>query len=78
MTLRGERAPLARRCVEFLHRALLSVSARVVFHDHRRVLRYVGYTPHTFRKDCEAIYRMVMSNHARRPRTRGPAEKLAA
>ncbi|HEX5162449.1 MAG TPA: hypothetical protein VFV88_12070 [Steroidobacteraceae bacterium] len=78
MTLRGERAPLARRCVEFLHRALLSVSARVVFHDHRRVLRYVGYTPHTFRKDCEAIYRMVMSHHARRPRTRGPAEKLAA
>ena len=78
MTLRGERAPLARRCVEFLHRTLLSASARVVFHDHRRVLRYVGYTPRSFRKDCEAIYRMVMSNHARRPRSRGPAEKLAA
>jgi len=78
MTLRGQRAPPARRCVEFLHRTLLSVSARVVFHDHRRVLRHVGYTPASFRKDCVAIYRMVMSNHARRPRSRGPAEKLAA
>jgi len=78
MTLRGQRAPLARRCVEFLHQTLLSVSARVVFHDHRRVLRHVGYTPASFRKDCIAIYRMVMSNHARRPRSRGPAEKLAA
>ena len=78
MTLRGERRPLARRMVEFLHRTLLSVSARVVFHDHRRVLRHVGYTPRTFRRDCEAIYRMVMHNQARRPRTPDPAEKLAA
>jgi len=77
-TLRGERGPLSRRVVEVLHRTLLSVSARVVFHDHRRVLRYVGYTPRSFRRDCESIYRMVMHSQARRPRTRGPAEKLAA
>ena len=78
MTLRGARGPLARRLVEFLHRTLLSVSARVVFHDHRRVLRHVGYSPRTFRRDCEAIYRMVMHNRTWRPRTRDPAEKLAA
>ena len=78
MTLRGERAPLARRLVEFLHRTLLSMSARVVFHDHRRVLRHVGYTPGSFRRDCEAVYRMVMSNHARRPRSRDQAGRLAA
>ena len=78
MTLRGARRPLARRVVEVLHRALLSVSARVVFHDHRRVLRHVGYTPRRFRRDCEAIYRMVMHNRTWHPRTRDPAEKLAA
>ena len=77
-TLRGERGPLARRSVEFLHRALLSGSARVVFHDHRHVLRHVGYTPRSFGRDCKAIYRMVMHNRARRPRTPDPAEKLAA
>ena len=78
MTLRGERAPLARRVVEFLHRTLLSVSARVVFHDHRRVLRHVGYTPRRFRRDCEAIYRMVMHNRTWQPGMRDPAKKLAA
>ena len=78
MTLRGERGPLARRLVEWLHRTLLSVSARVVFHDHRRVLRHVGYSPRTFRRDCEAIYRMVMHSRTWRPKTRDPAEKLAA
>ena len=78
MTLRGARRPLARRVVEVLHRALLSVSARVVFHDHCRVLRHVGYTPCCFRRDCEAIYRMVMHNRTWHPRTRDPAEKLAA
>lgn len=70
MTLRGERGPLPRQIVEALHRTLLSVSARVVFHDHRRVLRHVGYTPRTFRRDCQAIYRMVMRNGAYRPRAR--------
>jgi hypothetical protein len=70
MTLRGERGPLARRTVELLHRTLLSVAARVVFHDHRGVLRYVGYTPRTFRRDCQAIYRMVMHPRQYRPRSR--------
>jgi len=70
MTLRGERGPLARRLVEALHRALLSISARVVFHDHKRVLRHVGYTPRSFREDCEAIYRMVMHSRAYKPRMR--------
>jgi hypothetical protein len=60
MTLRGERGPLTRRLVDGAHRLLLSVSALVVFHDHRRVLRHVGYTPRSFRRDCKAIYRMVM------------------
>ena len=78
MTLRGERRPLARRMVEILHRTLLSVSARVVFHDHVRVLRHVGYTPRSFRRDCQTIYRMVMHSRTWHPRTRDPAEKLAA
>jgi hypothetical protein len=78
MTLRGERPPLVRRLVEFLHRTLLSASARVVFHDHRRVLRHVGYTPGSFRRDCQAIYRMVMHSRMWQPRKRDPAGKLAA
>jgi hypothetical protein len=78
MTLRGERGPVRRRVVEYLHRTLLTVSARVVFRDHRRVLRHVGYTPESFRRDCEAIYRMVMNSQAGRPRARDAAKKLAA
>ncbi len=78
LTLRGARGPLARRSVEALHRILLSVSARVVFHDHRRVLRHVGYTPRGFRRDCQAIYRMVMRNGAHRPRARDSAGDLAS
>jgi hypothetical protein len=78
MTLRGRRAAFARRLVEFLHRALLSVSARVVFHDHRAVLRHVGYNPRTFRRDCEAIYRMVMRGGAYRPRQRDSAGNVAS
>ena len=70
MTLRGERGPLRRKLVERAHRLLLSVSARIVFHDHRRVLEHVGYDARTFRRDCEAIYRMVMRNGAYRPRER--------
>jgi hypothetical protein len=78
MTLRGERSPAKRRLVEALHRTLLSVSAIVVFRDHRRVLRHVGYTSKSFRRDCEAIYRMVMNSHAARPRARDTARKLVA
>jgi hypothetical protein len=78
MTLRGERGTVARRIVETLHRTLLSMSARVVFHDHRQVLRHVGYTPRSFRRDCEAIYRMVMRNGAYRPRTRDSQGTMAS
>ena len=78
MTLHGQRAAPMRRLVEFLHRTLLAVSAQVVFHDHRRVLRHVGYTPRSFRRDCQAIYRMVMHNRTWQPKRGDPAKKLAA
>jgi hypothetical protein len=78
MTLRGQRGPLARQLVEFLHRTLLSVAARVVFHDHRHVLRPVGYTPRSFRKDCEATYRMVMHGRVYRPRARDSADGVSS
>ena len=70
MTLRGERGPLLRRSVEFLHRTLLVVSARIVYFDHRRVLEHVGYDARTFGRDCQAIYRMVMRSGMHRPRAR--------
>lgn len=72
LTLRGERLLLVRRTVEALHRLLLMISARVVFHDHRCVLRHVGYTPRSFQRDCAAIYRMVMHLPAARARSRRP------
>lgn len=78
MTLRGERGPALRRIVEAAHRTLLTVSARIVFHDHRRVLRHVGYTPASFTRDCQAIYRMVMRNGVYRPRQRDSAGSAAA
>lgn len=70
LTLRGERGPLLRRAVEIAHRTLLVVSARIVFFDHRLVLEHVGYDARTFRRDCQAIYRMVMRNGVYRPRAR--------
>ncbi len=77
MTLRGRRSPLLRKIVEALHRTLLSASARVVFHDHRRVLKHLGYTPRRFQRDCETIYRMVMRNGAYRPRMRDSQGTIA-
>lgn len=73
LTLRGDRGRIPRRLVEFAHRTLLVVSSRIVFHDHRRVLKHVGYDANTFRKDCQAIYRMVMRIGAYRPRERDRA-----
>jgi hypothetical protein len=78
LTLRGERRPLLRRAVELMHRALLAVTAHIVFHDHRRVLLHVGYDAHTFRRDCLAIYRMVMRHGAYRPRQRDAADNPAS
>jgi hypothetical protein len=73
LTLRGERRPLLRRAVELMHRTLLAVTACIVYHDHRRVLRHVGYDMRTFRRDCLAIYRMVMRYGACRPQQRDAA-----
>jgi hypothetical protein len=78
MTLRGERSPLLRRLVELAHRTLLVVSARIVFFDHRRVLKHVGYDTRTFRRDCQAIYRMVMRNGMYRPRARDSQSTTAS
>jgi len=73
MTLRGHRGPLRRRLVERAHRMLLTTSALIVWCDHRRVLRHVGYTPRSFVRDCRAVFRMVMHNRAYRPRSRDTA-----
>ena len=72
-TLRGDRGPLRRQMIESLHRILLMISACIVFHDHRRVLKHVGYDLRGFVRDCRATYRMVMS-----PRRRAAAACVAA
>jgi hypothetical protein len=76
MTLRGERGPVARRLVHGAHRLLLSASALVVFFDHRRVLRHVGYGWRGFHADCRAVQRMVMRHGAYRPRQRDVSDAL--
>ena len=78
MTLRGYRGPMRRRLVEFLHRTLVTVSACVVFHDHRRVLGHAGYDLRGFVRDCRATYRMVMRVGIYRPRQRDSARTPAA
>jgi rubrerythrin len=78
MTLRGERGPLLRRLVERGHRVLLTCSALIVYFDHRRVLKHVGYDPNSFVRDCRAVYRMVMHNRSYRPRARDTAGNPAA
>ncbi len=78
MTLRGTRGPLPRRLVERAHRILLTVSALIVYYDHRRVLRHVGYQPRGFVRDCRAAYRMVMHSRGYRPRARDTAGNAAA
>ncbi|HEX6637832.1 MAG TPA: hypothetical protein VF033_09270 [Steroidobacteraceae bacterium] len=78
MTLRGDRGPWRRRFVERLHRVLLTISACVVFHDHRCVLAHVGYDLRSFVKDCRATYRMVMRVGVYRPRARDSARDTAA
>lgn len=73
MTLRGDRAPFPKRLIEFLHRTLLTVSACVVFHDHRKVLVHAGYNLGSFVRDCRATHRMVMRAGVYRPRLRDSA-----
>jgi hypothetical protein len=60
-TLRGARPPWKRACVEWAHRSLLSVTARIVFREHRRVLAYAGLDAKRFRRDCLTLYRTVLS-----------------
>src|SRR5690349_21105244 len=67
LTLRGERAAWLRRLVDGAHRVLLSASAVVVYFDHRRVLRHVGYDLGSFHADCRATHRMVMRYGPYRP-----------
>lgn len=78
MTIRGQRGPLRRRCIEWLHRCLLTLSACVVFHDHRAVLKHAGYDLSGFVRDCRATYRMVMRNGVDRPRVRDSAGGMAS
>jgi hypothetical protein len=73
ITLRGERTALPRRLVESAHRALLTLSALIVYFDHRRVLKHAGYGPRSFVRDCRTAYRMVMHNRIYRPRARDVA-----
>jgi hypothetical protein len=67
-TLRGERRPWLRRIVELAHRKFLSVTAHIVFRDHRRVLEYAGHDARSFRRDCLALYRTVLSGNGARHR----------
>ena len=74
LTLQGERRPIARRLVDIAHRLLLSIAALVVFYDHHRVLRHVGYGMRSFHADCRVIHRMVMRYGVYRPRARDVAD----
>jgi ribonucleotide reductase beta subunit family protein with ferritin-like domain len=76
MTLRGERGWVTRRLVDGAHRMLVSAAALVVFYDHRRVLRHVGYDVRGFHADCRAIHRMVMRHGTYRPRQRDVSGSL--
>jgi hypothetical protein len=70
LTLRSDHGRMRRRFAECMHRALLTVSACVVFQDHRRVLRHAGYDLRAFVRDCRATHRMVMRVGVYRPRAR--------
>ena len=78
LTLRGQRAAWARRFVEQLHRLLVTMSAVVVYYDHRAVLRHAGYRLGSFIRDCRATYRMVMRVGVYRPRARDIAREPVA
>lgn len=70
LTLRGDRGPIRRRFVEYLHRSLVTMSACVVYFDHQRVLQHAGYDLRGFVRDCRSTYRMVMRVGVYRPRAR--------
>lgn len=60
-TLRGTRPAWLRALVEGLHRGFLSVTAGIVFREHRAVLEFAGHDARGFRRDCLALYRTVLA-----------------
>jgi hypothetical protein len=60
-TLRGPRPAWKRALVECAHRTFLSVTARIVYREHRAVLAYAGLDAGRFRRDCLALYRTVLA-----------------
>ncbi len=59
--LRAERRPSMRSLVERAHRAFLAITAHIVFREHRSVLEFAGHDARSFRRDCLALYRMVLA-----------------
>jgi hypothetical protein len=66
-TLRGTRPAWKRAMVEWAHRTFLSVTARVVYREHRDVLAYAGLDATRFRRDCLALYRTVLTGRKSAP-----------
>jgi len=60
-TLRGERRPGPRSLVERAHRGFLKITASIVFHEHRSVLEFAGHDARSFLRDCQALYRTVLT-----------------
>ena len=60
-TLRGARPRWRRVMVELAHRALLTVTTRIVFHEHRSVLEFSGHDARSFVADCRSLYRTVLA-----------------
>ncbi|HEY6124760.1 MAG TPA: hypothetical protein VIV63_08920 [Steroidobacteraceae bacterium] len=62
-TLRGSRPRWKRAVVDWAHRSLLGIAARVVFREHRKVLGFAGYDARSFGKDCRSLYRTVLAQN---------------
>jgi hypothetical protein len=65
-TLRGTRPRWRRVLVEMAHRTLLAVAARVVFREHRPVLKFAGHSARSFAADCRSLYRTVLARESAR------------
>lgn len=60
-TLRGTRSAWRRTLVEWAHRSFISITARIVFREHRSVLEFAGHDALSFRRDCLSLYRTVLA-----------------
>jgi hypothetical protein len=60
-TLRDMRPAGRRAAVEWAHRVFMSVTARIVFREHRAVLEFAGHDARSFRRDCLSLYRTVLA-----------------